>query len=219
MNEKIISFILCVNDMTHLRNCIYFLEQLIVPEGYNIEIVPVYGAKSITSGYNDGIKNARGKYKVYLHQDVYITNPYFIRDTLKVFESDENIGLIGLAGSKLTSNDGVWWNSPLTFGIVYEIRTAGLKILEFKMATSLYEEVDIVDGLLMMTQYDIPWRADVFDGWHYYDASQCMEFKRANKKVVIPQMLKPWCIHDCGVVSVENYETFRILFLNEYGDM
>ena len=30
-------------------------------------------------------------------------------------------------------------------------------------------EVEGVDGLLMATQYDIPWREDLFDGWDFYD--------------------------------------------------
>ena len=39
-------------------------------------------------------------------------------------------------------------------------------------------EVKGIGGLIMITQYDIPWRDDIFDGWHFYDASQSIEFIR-----------------------------------------
>lgn len=42
-----------------------------------------------------------------------------------------------------------------------------------------YQNVDAVDGLLMMTQYDLPWRDDLFSDFDFYDVSQAFEFRRA----------------------------------------
>ena len=38
------------------------------------------------------------------------------------------------------------------------------------------KSVAAADGLLLATQYDIDWREDLFENWHFYDISQCMEF-------------------------------------------
>ena len=64
MNEKKISFIVCVNDESFFCECKYYIEQLIIPEGYSIEIRSIYDAVSMTAGYNKGMK------EVELHQDL-----------------------------------------------------------------------------------------------------------------------------------------------------
>ena len=79
-------------------------------------------------------------------------------------------------------------------------------------------EVEAIDGLLMATQYDIPWREDLFDKWDFYDVSQSLEFIRHGYKVVVPYMEKPWCIHDDGFVNLVNYYGEREKLLREYGD-
>ena len=39
------------------------------------------------------------KYKIYMHQDVFIVNRYFIYDVISIFNADKAIGVIGLVGS------------------------------------------------------------------------------------------------------------------------
>ena len=62
------------------------------------------------------------------------------------------------------------------------------------------EEVAVADGFLLATRADLPWREDLFPDWHFYDASQCMEFRKKGLKVVVPRQREPWCLHDCGPV-------------------
>ena len=69
----------------------------------------------------------------------------------------------------------------------------------------------------MITQYDIPWREDIIDGWHFYDLSQCMEFMKKSYSVVVPNQIKRWCLHDCGLVSINDFDEYRNIFLKEYG--
>lgn len=215
MDNNTISFIYCVNNDMLYENSIDFISQLNIPIGYNVEVIQIKGAKSISSGYNEGMKKARGKYKVYLHQDVYIINQNFIKDIIDIFEND-NIGIIGCAGSKDIPDSLVWWESKTLFGKVYEIRNSNMKLLNFNNPTNKYEEVSLLDGFILITQYDIPWREDVFDGWHFYDISQSIEFKKQNKKVVVAYQQIPWCIHDCGIVSMDNYYVYRDKLINEY---
>ena len=215
MDNNTISFIYCVNNDMLYENSIDFISQLNIPIGYNVEVIQIKGAKSISSGYNEGMKKARGKYKVYLHQDVYIINQNFIKDIIEIFENN-NIGIIGCAGSKDIPDNLVWWESKSLFGKVYEIRNSNMKLLYFNNPTNKYEEVSLLDGFILITQYDIPWREDIFDGWHFYDISQSLEFKKQNKKVVVAYQQIPWCIHDCGIVSMDNYYIYRDKLVNEY---
>ena len=135
---------------------------------------------------------------------------------LEIFKNDE-IGMIGVAGAKTIPTNGVWWESNHKYGQVYESHTGKMEILAFNEVKSNYEEVKVIDGLIMATQYDISWREDVFDGWHFYDISQSVEMNKKQYKVVVPKQEIPWCIHDCGFVDIkENYEKYRKVFLEEY---
>ena len=73
-----------------------------------------------------------------------------------------------------------------------------------------------IDGLLMATQYDLPWREDLFKNWDFYDVSQSYEFRKKGYNVMVPKMNKPWVIHDDGVLNLKNYENEKRIFMNNY---
>jgi hypothetical protein len=69
----------------------------------------------------------------------------------------------------------------------------------------------------MATQYDLPWREDLFDGWHYYDLSQAQEFRRAGYQVGVFPQGKPWCLHRHGpVISFNGWDHYRRIFVKHY---
>jgi hypothetical protein len=172
--------------------------------------------KNIYIAYNKGMKAAKGKYKVYFHQDTFIQNPNFIRDILFLFDYDPNLGMSGMVGAKKLSANAIWWESPLNFGEVIESHTGVLAPLKFNEPSIPYEQVEAIDGFLTVTQYDVPWREDIFDCWHFSDISQAQEFKRAGYKVGVPSQIRPWSIHDCGIVGVDGYDDARAIFIAEY---
>lgn len=146
-----------------------------------------------------------------------------ISKILDIFQADAKVGMIGVAGTvKLLHEHPVWWRSPLTslFGTCYT------RLSEDEMVRNYYGEVPggpgayvhvaAIDGLFMTTQYDLPWRADLFHGWHFYDISQSREFINAGYNVVIPYQQEPWLIHDrahktdpLDKVYYENMEIFK----------
>ena len=221
IDEKKISFIICTNEGKTLEEALLYINHLKVPESYQIETLCIKDAKSITQAYNQAIHDSDAKYKVYMHQDVFIINKDFIKDILSIFQNHSDVGMIGVAGSKTIPPNGIWWESPHRYGQVYDSHTGKMLLLRFNDVENEYEKVKAVDGLLMITQYDIPWKEDIFDGWHFYDISQCFEFQRAGYDVVIPKQTTPWCIHDCGIVNIQNdYHKYRNIFLSSYtGDL
>ena len=90
----------------------------------------------------------------------------------------------------------------------------------------LYQREDIVyipvwaiDGMLMVTQRDVPWREDVFDKWDFYDVSQSIEMLRAGYKVVVPYQKENWTYHDCGPSNLKNYDGERAKVIQTYPDV
>ena len=215
MDPTTFSFITCINDDYQYQHCLRFISALAIPTGYKVELIALRDATSMASGYNEGMRKAIGKYKIYLHQDVYLLNTNLLSDLLSIFK-DESIGLVGVIGSKKIPYNLVWWETPIGYGQVYEIRNDRLQLLILNEPQEPYEEVILLDGLILITQFDIPWRSDILDGWHFYDFTQCLEFRNQNKKVVIPYQKTPWAIHDCKDSNLTHYYRYRDIVKQAY---
>lgn len=214
MKNKEFCFIICTNDIRKYEECEAYIKRLLIPEEYSLDIITIQEADSICSAYNAGMQASEAKYKIYMHHDVFIINPYFLFELKDRFEKDEQIGMIGMIGCKNVPLSGVMWETG-RYGSLYETHThETIPLTYYEKSEDV--EVALIDGFLMATQYDLPWRDDLFDKWDFYDASQSMEFRRAGYKVLVPWQEKPWCIHDCGYVSMKNYEKERLKFVEEY---
>jgi len=216
MNNHKICFILCTNNSYYEAECISYINSLIVPRDFSIEVLSIKDASSMTSGYNEGMNYSDAKYKVYLHQDVFIVNKNFISDIINIF-SNSAIGMIGMVGTVSLPSSCVPWDGE-RIGKIYTSHVVHSEIFisnsESKYMNS--REVDCIDGLLMATQYDIPWREDLFKHWDFYDVSQSFEFKKNNYKVVVPFMNSPWVIHDDGCLSLNMYDQEKEIFISNY---
>lgn len=69
----------------------------------------------------------------------------------------------------------------------------------------------------MATQYDLPWRTDIFKGWHFYDLSQAYEFRRHYWQVAVLPQSEPLCAHNNERPGKDGFEEARLAFLREYG--
>lgn len=216
MNPYKFCFIMCSNNPQYEHECIKYINNLTIPEGYKIEIKVIRDAASITSGYNRGMLSSDAKYKIYLHQDTFIINKDFLNCLLKGF-NDETTGMIGIIGTPQLDPSCVMWLGnrvgKLVSNCIYH--TVKAAIGEITSPT----EVEAIDGLLMATQYDIPWREDIFKGWDYYDISQSFEFRKAGYKVMVLPADEPWCFHDDGILELSEYYKTRDIFMQKYSDM
>ncbi|WP_167747136.1 glycosyltransferase [Cohnella luojiensis] len=212
-----IAVISCVNDESKYAECLKFIHALTVPAGFTVEPLAVRRSGSMALGYNQALQQTDAKYKVYMHQDVLILNRRFFVDLIKLFEEHPAIGLLGVVGAKTLPVSGIWWEAPKRVGKIYDSISGKAAITDWGGFTGALSEVLVVDGLLMSTQYDLRWRDDLFDGWHFYDTSQCMEFIQTGYKVAVPNQQEPWCWHDCGVTPIdEAYDRARVTFCRNY---
>ncbi len=214
-----ISFITCVNDERQYQECCYYIDNLVVPEGYEIEKIAVRGAEGMTSGYQQAMSESDAKYKVYLHQSAYCRNRYFLYEALEVFEQDTDVGIIGVAGAVSMPESGVWWNSEeeIIYSL-YQDSIAYYGCQQEKPLEETYKEMEALDGVFLMTSRDVDWRQDIFDGWHLYDASQTKEFLRAGYKAVIARQEDIWVLHceKCQMYLGHDYEEARQRYVKEY---
>lgn len=214
MNHQKIAFIICYNNELYLTECLKYISFLNIPMGIEVETITILEAPGIAAGYNAAMNSSDAKYKVYLHQDVFILYSNFINDVLEIFDKNPDYGMIGVIGAdNVPVNANFWccWNK----GCTYANNSVFQCDLKYSNDKSVIP-VSAIDGMIMITQYDIRWREDVFDGFDFYDASQSIEFYKAGYQVGIPYQKEVWCVHDCGHSKLNNYDRYRKKFCEEY---
>jgi glycosyltransferase involved in cell wall biosynthesis len=217
-NRKI-CFIYCANNDHLLFESIRSLHNAHLPGGYTIENRIIKNASGIAKAYNDGMNSSNAKYKIYLHQDIIIHNPNFLKEMLMIFLKYPQLGLLGVAGPKRMPPSGYWPHAAVCYGKFLWGEPGNTEPLAWNEVVADYEPVQAVDGIVMITQYDLPWRDDIFKGWHFYDISQSFEFIKAGYVVGVPRQSSFWFLHRRHAVSMVGYEPAQHLFLAHYGYM
>ncbi len=209
LNPSKVLFTICVNDENLFVRCRQYLEELEIPNGITVEIKEIRGAKGLASAYNQAIRESNAKYKFYLHQDTFIYNRQIIADVIAFFKQYPQAGMLGQVGGSKLPRGGIWFENGLySFGKIWEYRRPGLRIpfwpawdrrkiriVRFRPVKRPYQPVLVIDGLFMVTQYDIPWREDLYDSFLYYEGPQSLEYIKRGYLVVIPYQKTPWIMH------------------------
>ncbi len=220
MNEKKFCFIICTNNELMLNECIHYLNHLVIPKDYEIDLITIEDADSITSGYNTALQASDAKYKIYMHQDVFILNKNILQNLLDIFLSDSQIGMIGMIGYENISPDGIMWHGKRRGDIYRSKPTVSyppLSEYHYSVKKEGYSFATQVDGLLIATAYDLPWDTTHLNGWDFYDAFQSVNYLLHGYKIAIPNQLHPWCLHDDGVaLNLLHYNQYRKLFIQKY---
>ena len=188
---------------------IRLLEQ---PAGFTMELVEVEGKAGMAAAYGQAMEASAAKYKVYLDERVRILEPGLLVRIVRLFEKRADLGIIGISGTKLLSPDGIAFHSTRRIGslrLAEEARTVS-------WGTVLGEAEDVlaVDGFLMATQVDLPWREDLFHGAAFFDVAQCLEFRRRGLRSAVLGQDEP--LVEFQGESFPADEAGRQAFLAEY---
>ena len=218
MQTTLITFIIGVNNELYYDECVYYINRLLIPNGYSIDIIAIREADSMCAAYNAGMQSSDAKYKIYMHQDVMIREIHFLEYIIELFKQNENVGMIGMIGGTQMPKTGVTyraWNVGMVDcrdpDMAYFM--AGAK--DMPQTDTI---VEAIDGLLMATQYDIPWREDLFTHFDFYDVSQSFEMRKAGYQILVPYQEIPWVIHDSGFAKLTYYDEERRKCLKEYSE-
>ncbi|MCI8858954.1 MAG: hypothetical protein HFI71_05430 [Lachnospiraceae bacterium] len=210
-----IAFIICVNDECYYQECLFYIERLHLPQGVELEVYPVRAATSMCQGYQQAMQQTDAEYKVYMHQDVFLINRDFLLHMLKLFEDHPKAGLVGVLGARQISLERRFyrsWDIGNVFGC-NEKRAFHNELCKKEQRAA------VLDGMLLMTRVDIPWREEWLSGWDFYDISKSLEYQREGYEVWIPAQDQPWCIHDCGYLNLVDYDRAQEEFLRAYGEI
>lgn len=220
MNDHKFCFIICTNNDLLLEESIHYINHLNIPAGYEIDLLTINEAASITQAYNEAMLATDAKYKIYMHQDVFILNRNILSDLLAIFQSDVQIGMIGMIGYDTVAHNGIMWYQK-RIGNLYQRNPSSqyttLSQYQYSLKNDGYDFVALIDGFFIATSHDLMWDTESITGWDFYDAFQCINFLEHKYKIAVPTQTHPWCMHDDGsILNMNHYNKYRHLFIEKY---
>jgi len=208
LDSHAIAFLTLVNDEAQYATCLQYIDALQVPSGYRVERIAVYGATSMAEGYQRAMESSTARYKLYVHQDLYLVNRMLLSELVHLFRTYPRLGMIGVVGATRLPAKAIWWLNnawhshgrlreyfrPGGFPASLYVRRRVLHFSHFRSVVGDYQPAAVVDGLFLATQYDLPW-ANSLGGFELYDHVQALEFIKAGLEVGIARQEAIWCIH------------------------
>ena len=174
-----IAFIFCANREDYVEEVAYYLSRQKLG-AYKAAAYIVYNAQSMTQGYNAAMSISPAKIKIYIHQDTFIYDPDYTSALIEKLSEGE-YQMLGVAGSKWIPENGVWFEADDKYKCMNLYQDFVLSVMPTfrkERANAVCEEI-VLDGVLLATAVDIPWRDDLFGHFHFYDVSQSLEFVKA----------------------------------------
>ncbi len=210
MDAKKISFIIYKTNDEICEATKKSLEQM-TAGGYAVDVLTVEGENKYAA-YNSALKNSDAKYKIYVDEKIEVRQKNFLSDIIKIFKSDEKIGVIGVSGAVKISTSGDCFKSARRCGKIFLGENRDAK--DWSSVDGKSKEVEAVDGFFIATQYDLDWRADLFEKNSFGETAQCLEFKRNGYKIVVAAQKKPFLWFRADDLPADDADKKN--FLNEY---
>ena len=205
LNSRAVAFITCVDDEAQYAVCLKYIDVLQIPLGYAVEKIAVVGAASVADGYQRAMETSAARYKIYVHQDVYLVHSGLLRELVHLFDTCPRLGMVGVVGTTRMPANGIWWvNKFSCYGRLWEYRRESgfpaslfgrrLHFSRFRSFAGDYLPVVSADGLFMATQYDVPW-INPLGGFLLFDQVHASEFIKAGLEVGVARQETVWCLH------------------------
>lgn len=189
LNDKKVTFIVAVYNDEKYTELQDYLGQLVVPEGYTAEMVAGRSNGSTAAVYQQIMKESDAEYKIYIDENTRLLNENFIADIIRTFSEHPEIGILGYSGiGKIIQNAEGKMETEHAGKMITGCSPHRHVWSEF---ASEYVETVSVDGYVMATQYDVPWRTDLFTGTSGFDIAHSLEFGRRGYKCAIMRQVKP----------------------------
>jgi GT2 family glycosyltransferase len=163
----------------------------------------------MAEGYQQAMEASTARYKIYLHQDVYLVHRGVLADLLSLFRTYPRLGMVGVEGATrlpkavlYSVNNALYcygrhWTYRRPGGVSSLLGPANRRRLHFNRFRSFvgdYMPAVVVDGFFMATQYDLPWTSPL-GGFELYDKVRAAEFIRAGLEVGIARQQMTWVMH------------------------
>lgn len=190
-----ISLIICSRSQTISPNLFENIKETI---GCDYELIIIDNSTkkySIFEAYNFGIEKSIGNFLCFIHDDIFIHTNGWGSVILRIFDEDNNVGLVGVAGAKIkTKTPSAWWDCPEDYkaiNIIQHFKNKEKEIWNFGFENKQKIEVVAIDGVFMAMRKDMDIHFDSkMKNFHNYDLNISFEcFKKGRKILVTNEIL------------------------------
>lgn len=149
---------------------------------------------SIFEAYNLGVERSTGTYICFIHDDVLFHTEGWGNVIASIFQLDEKIGLIGVAGAKVkTKMPSAWWDCPekdRVLHILQHLNSGKIEKWEVGWNNNILEEVVAIDGVFMAMRRvkDIQF-SNSLRGFHNYDLNLSFEYLKKDYKIIVTKQI------------------------------
>ena len=193
------------------EQAIAYLRALQIPEGYAAEVVACEPGTSVAANYNAIQRASDARYKVYLDEGVTILQPDFLAGALRVLAAHPDIGLLGVMGTDQLLTNGVLYLAPHRWG---QILVGNGKRISGEEIPGACRDAKVVGGGVLVTQQDVPWRQDLFQGTMFLSASASVEYQRQGWRTAVLRTEADGVLLRREVMEIDKRDQER--FLDEY---
>lgn len=134
--------------------------------------------KSAAEAFNYGGENAKGKYIIFVHQDIDLCSDTFLNDLKRTLDSIPNIGIVGVAGK-----------SKLSRFIISNIKEGIPPKSVGKILINEPVEVQTLDECLFIIPQNLfnslKFDEEVCSGWHLYAVDYSLSVKEKGLNVYV----------------------------------
>lgn len=142
----------------------------------NVPILPItfqVDAKSIARGYNEGASSVHvgDEVLIFTHDDVEILSSRIQLEAAAELCRKPGVGIVGVAGTRLLSPTGIWWDTMTGSGSGACLHTDGTKV--WPNGYGMFGRVAVLDGVFLMMSRKVFDLLKGFDaqipGFEFYD--------------------------------------------------
>ena len=127
--------------------------------GIPYEIIKIVNPNlmGICEAYNKGASLSKYDYLLFVHEDVLFHTVNWGGGIVDIFNEDENVGLIGVAESKVkTTAPSGWWSCPENYKVINILQHVNSKVEKWDFGENeKVTEVAAIDGVFMITKKTI----------------------------------------------------------------
>jgi hypothetical protein len=151
----------------------------------NFEIIGYNNEKlnhSISNVYNKGSKLSKFPYLLFVHEDISFKTTNWGIKLLEIFSNNPQVGVLGVAGTKILPNAPAgWFNTPEEFHVKNILQKKSDKTIHENIGFNNLELIEVasIDGVFIaFKKSDLAFPTDI-KGFHGYDLAISIEHLNA----------------------------------------
>jgi len=177
--EDSISVVVCSRDNKELKEKL--LEHIKETCGCNAHTYFMYNPDGVglSEIYNTMLSKEKNEnaITVFMHDDIEFLKKGWGGEVLRLFNENEDYGIIGVAGSAEFDSNATWWQYDKKYGQVLHRHNGKSWLTAFSpLLDKDLQEVCVIDGLFMAVHRDrITQQFDQTKKFDFYDISFCLD--------------------------------------------